>query len=212
MDAVLFDMDGVIVDSERYWTEIEEERVFPATGVPDVRATEITGMNYREVYDYLDDEYDVTADREEFLGIYEEAAREVYTERAALMDSFRDLCGTLQDRGTRLAIVSSSPPEWIDLVCDRFGLAGFDATVSAEEVDGPGKPEPDVYRHAADELGVDPAECVAVEDSTHGVASATAAGMACIGYRGADAKRRDLAAADSAVDGPQELGAALLAR
>ena len=77
---------------------------------------------------------------------------------------------------------------------------------------GPGKPEPDVYRHAADELGVDPAECVAVEDSTHGVASATAAGMTRIGYRGVDAKERDLAAADSAVDGPQELRAALLAR
>ena len=210
--AVLFDMDGVIVDSERYWARIEEERIFPAAGVLDIRAAEITGMNYREVYDHLDDEYDVTIDREAFLDIYEEAAREVYTDRAALMDEFRDLRGTLRDRGTRLAIISSSPPEWIDLVCDRFELTGFDATVSAEEVDGPGKPEPDVYRHAADELGVDPAECVAVEDSTYGVASATAAGMTCIGYRSADAKDFDLAAADSAIDGPQELRAALLAR
>ncbi|WP_049902210.1 HAD family hydrolase [Halococcus agarilyticus] len=211
-EAVLFDMDGVIVDSERYWAEIEEERIFPAAGVPDLQAAEITGMNYREVYDYLDDEYGVTVDREEFLGIYEAAAREVYTERAALMDGFRDLCGTLRDRGTRLAIVSSSPPEWIDLVCDRFELTGFDATVSAEDIDGPGKPEPDVYRHAANELALDPTDCVAVEDSTHGVASATAVGMTCIGYRGANAKELDLAAADSVVDGPQELRAALLAR
>jgi len=212
MDAVLFDMDGVIVDSERYWVEIEEERIFPAAGIPDLQTDEITGMNYREVYDHLDEEYDVTVDREEFLGIYEEVAHEVYTERAALMDGFRDLCGTLRDRGTSLAIVSSSPPAWIDMVCDRFGLQEFDATVSAEDIDGPGKPEPHVYRHAADELALDPAECVAVEDSTHGVASATAAGMSCIGYRGADAKELDLTSADSVVDGPQELRAALLAR
>jgi beta-phosphoglucomutase-like phosphatase (HAD superfamily) len=79
-----------------------------------------------------------------------------------------------------------------------------------EAVDG--SAEPDIYRHVADELGVDPAECIAVESSTHGVASATAAGMTCIGYRSADAKERDLAAADSAVDGPQELRVALLAR
>ena len=79
-----------------------------------------------------------------------------------------------------------------------------------EAVDG--SAEPDVYRHAADELDVDPGECVAVEDSAHGVASATAAGMSCIGYRGVDAKEFDLAAADSAVDGPQGFRAALLAR
>ena len=72
-----------------------------------------------------------------------------------------------------------------------------------EAVDG--SAEPDVYRHAADELDIDPAECVAVEDSTHGVASATAAGMTRIGYRGVDAKDFDLAA-DSAVDGPQSSG------
>ena len=57
-----------------------------------------------------------------------------------------------------------------------------------EAVDG--SAEPDIYRHVADEFGVDPAECIAVEDSTHGVASATAAGMTCIGYRSADAKER----------------------
>jgi HAD superfamily hydrolase (TIGR01509 family) len=212
MEAVLFDMDGVIVDSERYWAGLEEERIFPTAGVADVSAEEITGMNYREVYDYLDANYDVAVEREEFLAIYEESAREIYTERAALMDGFRDLCGTLQDRGVRLAIVSSSPAEWIEMVSERFELTGFDAVVSAEGVDGPGKPEPHIYRHAAEELAVDPADCVAVEDSMHGIQSATAAGMTCIGYRGADAKDPDRSAADAVVDGPQDLRAELLAR
>jgi beta-phosphoglucomutase-like phosphatase (HAD superfamily) len=73
MDAVCFDMDGVIVDSERYWTDLEEERILPAAGV-DVSAEEITGMNYRDTYDYLDDEYGVDIERDEFLDRYEESA------------------------------------------------------------------------------------------------------------------------------------------
>ena len=214
MEAVLFDMDGVMVDSERYWVDIEAERIFPKAGVADVEVAEITGMNYREVYDYLDETYGVAIGKGEFLDIYEVAAREIYTERVALMDGFRDLCGTLRDRGKRLAVVSSSPPDWIELVCKRFELSMFDEVVSAEQVDGPGKPEPHVYRYAAEELGVAPGECVAVEDSTHGVESANSAGMVCIGYRGADeeGKSLDLAAADAVVSGPQELRAELLAR
>lgn len=213
MDAVCFDMDGVMVDSERYWVAVEAERIFPAAGVADVDVAEITGMNYREVYDYLDETYGVDVEREEFLDIYEESAREIYTERVALMDGFRDLCGTLRDRGNRLAVVSSSPPDWIEMVCERFELQLFDEIVSAEQVEGPGKPEPHIYRHAADELDVAPTECVAVEDSTHGVESATTAEMACIGYRGTEeGKALDLSAADVVVAGPQELRAELLAR
>ena len=212
MDAVLFDMDGVIVDSERYWADFEANEIFPAAGVSNVSTEEITGMNYREVYDYLDAHYDVAIERDEYLARYEETAHEVYTERVALMDGFRDLCGTLRDRGTRLAIVSSSPTDWIALVRDRFELTGFGAAISAEEVDGPGKPEPHIYRHAAEKLGVSPTECIAVEDSTHGIQSAKSAGMACIGYRGAGAKDLDRSAADVVVSGPQELRAELLAR
>jgi HAD superfamily hydrolase (TIGR01509 family) len=211
MEAVCLDMDGV-VDSERYWVEREETGIFPAAGVGDVPVAEITGMSHREAYDYLDERYGVEMERAAFLDLYEAAAREIYTERVALMDGLPALLDTLRERGHGTAIVSSSPPAWIELVRKRFGLAGFDAVVSAATVDR-GKPAPDVYRHAAAELGVAPAACVAVEDSTHGVASATAAGMDCIGYR--DAKRdgdADLPAADAVAVGPQELRTALLAR
>ena len=212
IEAVLFDMDGVIVDSERYWAEYEEERILPAAEVSGLDPGEITGMNYKEIAEYLTENYDAAVGTDELQAIYEECAAELYTERADLMDGFRDLCGTLRDRGIRLAIVTSSPPEWIEMVRDRFDLTGFDATVSAEEIDGPGKPEPHIYRHAAEAVGVDPADCVAVEDSTNGVASATAAGTACIGYRGGSDRTLDLSAADVVVDGPQELRAELLAR
>ena len=204
MEAVLFDMDGVVVDSESYWVEREED--WFAEVAPDATVEEIAGMNYREVYEHLEERHGVSVTRETFLGWYEETAEEVYGERASPMDGFHELVGDLRSAGYPVALVTSSPPAWYGIVLDRFDLGGaFDATVSAEEVER-GKPAPDVYEHAATTLGVPPTECVAVEDSANGVAAAVDAGMTCIGYRPDGA---DLPRADSVVTGPQELREAI---
>jgi len=110
-----------------------------------------------------------------------------------------------------VALVSSSPHRWIDYVLERFEIRGsFDAVVSADDVDGPSKPAPTIYEHAAGELGIDPTECVAVEDSEHGVAAATAAGMTVIGYVPDPDETGDLPAADAVAASPAELRAHLL--
>jgi HAD superfamily hydrolase (TIGR01509 family) len=208
MDAVCFDMDGVIVDSERFWLAHETETIFPQSLSGEYPHTdEVTGMNYREIYDYLVDEYDVTVSRAEFEGIYEDAAADLYGERVALMDGFRDLLDSLRSHGVPVAVVSSSPQEWIGIVRDRFGLDPLDAVVSAEDLDAPGKPEPHVYEHAADRLGVAPADCVAVEDSVNGTESASRAGMTVVGYRDGPNADADLPAADHLADGPAALRA-----
>jgi len=214
MRAVCFDMDGVIVDSEDYWVELETDEILPAA-VPDggVTEQEITGMNYREIYDYLDANYDVAISREAWLDRYESAAEEIYTEQVSLMAGFRDLVERLRERGLRVAVVSSSPPEWIEMVVDRFELGDlFDDLVSADHVDGDGKPAPDVYEHAAERVGVDPADCIAVEDSKNGVRSAKRAGMVAVGYRTETNAEMDLSAADAVADGAAELREELLAR
>jgi HAD superfamily hydrolase (TIGR01509 family) len=213
MDAVCFDMDGVLVDSESHWEPAERERIYPEA-VPgvDVNPGATTGMNYREIYDYLAERHAVAVSREEFLELYDEAAADIYGERVELMDGLPDLLASLRAGGVALALVSSSPHDWIDLVLERFDLDGFDAVVSAEDVDAPGKPEPFVYEYAASRLGVDPADAVAVEDSRHGVAAASAAGMTAVGYRSASDRRVDLSAADAVVDGPTELRELLVAR
>jgi len=212
--AVLFDMDGVIVNSEDFWVELETEEVLPAAVEGQaVSEGEITGINYREIYDYLDERYEVAVDREEWLEYYESAAEEVYTEKVDLMPGFRDLLADLHDRGLRVAVVSSSPHEWIGMVTERFGLDGeFDAVVSADDVDADSKPEPDVYEHAAREVGVDAADCIAVEDSKNGVKSAKAAGMTAIGYRTETNAEMDLTEADGVADGAEKLRSELLSR
>mgnify|MGYP000321379767 CR=1 FL=1 len=211
MDAVCFDMDGVLVDSEDYWHPYEREQLLPLVGLEDLDLDEITGMNYREIYDYLAATYEVEIDRREFLGWYEETATAIYGEEVRLLDGADELLADLRERGVTLALVSSSPHDWIDVVLDRFGL-DFDAVVSADAFDGPGKPEPGVYEHAADRVGADPADVVAVEDSVHGIESAGRAGMHVVGFRHGAADETDRTGADYVADSPTDLREYLLAR
>lgn len=213
MDGVCFDMDGVLVDSEDYWMAIERERVLPeALPDEDVGVEELTGVFYRELYDRLAADYDLAVDREAFEAIYESAADEIYGEKVALTPGVPDLLATLRDRGVSVAMVTSSPPAWHDRVLERFDLAdAFDAVVSAAELSGPGKPDPGIYERAARELGVDPATCLAVEDSVQGTRAARRAGMTVIGF-GVGEAGADLGEADVVAATPEALREAVLER
>ncbi|WP_265109215.1 HAD family hydrolase [Halosolutus halophilus] len=202
MTAVLFDMDGVLVDSEDYWVEFEREELLP-TAVPDadVDLAEVSGMNFREIYDYLDDEYETAISREDWIDRFEATAESLYTERVESLDGLHDLLETLDDRGVSTALVSSSPHDWIGLVIDRFDLAGeFDEVISADEIDAASKPAPDVFEYAAAEVGVPAEECVVVEDSENGVEAAARAGTTVVAYRIDAHGDIDLSPADVVVD------------
>jgi HAD superfamily hydrolase (TIGR01509 family) len=209
VDAVLFDMDGVLVDSERFWHAFEDEWVFAEAteGTPD--RDEITGRNYREIYDYLTETYGTTVSKEAFVARYDEHAMEVvYRDGVVLMDGAETLFDDLRER-VKVAIVSSAPQAWIAVVRERFDLDPLDLVLSADDIDEPGKPEHHIYEHAAAELGLSPGECVVVEDSYNGVLAATRAGAYCIAYRTDENRGVDHSAADEVVDGPAELRAAL---
>ncbi len=212
MNAVLFDMDGVLVDSEDYWTAIQREEILSAA-VPDesVDVAEVTGMNYRETYDYLEETYGTSISRDRFETLFEEAAREIYREHVTPLAGLHDLLADLEARGVATAVVSSSPHEWIDIVLERFDLAdGFDRVISAEEIDGDGKPAPDVFEYAAGEVGTEPTDCVVVEDSENGVEAASRAGTTVIAYRIDAHDGLDLSPADAVVDSPAELAETVL--
>jgi len=210
MDACCFDMDGVVIDSERHWVPLENDRILPS--VVDAppgegpTASEITGMNVEDAYAYLDREYETGVGLEGYLDVYDDAAAELYDDRVALLAGFEDLCEDLHDAGVSVALVSSSPHRWIDRVLDRFDLHdAFHAVVSADDVPGAGKPAPDVYAHATERLDVDPSASVAVEDSTHGTAAASAAGLDVVGYRTDANETVTFADADVVVEGAAAL-------
>lgn len=199
--AVIFDMDGVMVDSERYWHEEEETILAEAIPDTDIPLEEITGMNVLDQYDHLATEHDVAVSKDAYFDLYDERADRIYGEKVELMDGFHDLVEMLRSHGIKTAIASSSFRRWIGLVLDRFDLHdAFEVVVSAEDIPGRSKPEPGIYLRAASELGFAPERCVVVEDSRNGVAAAERAGMYCIGVArgGADLSRADAVVEDAA--------------
>ncbi|HYO48239.1 MAG TPA: HAD-IA family hydrolase, partial [Chloroflexia bacterium] len=101
----------------------------------------------------------------------------------------------------KVALASSSPMSWIDIVRDRFDLRDkFDVVVSADELQGEGKPSPAIYLLTARRIAVQPEECVVIEDSKNGALSATRAGMFCVGIRNGFNDEQDLSAADMLIN------------
>ena len=191
--AICFDMDGVLVQSEDHWVSIQREHILPTVAPDDdIPLSAITGRDYTEVYPDLDGEYELAVSREEYERLFEAAGKEIYSEHATMLEGVDDLLADLGTAGTSLALTTSAPWEWIDIIEDRFGLLHhFDAAVSAQDIDAPGKPEPHIYEHGASELGVEPTACWAVEDSHAGATAAVAAGMTTVGFQG-DGAETDL--------------------
>jgi HAD superfamily hydrolase (TIGR01509 family) len=178
--AVVFDLDGVIVDSEAVWGEIRERFTHESGGRWHEGALrEMMGMSSVEWSRYMHDELDVPLPPEEINRQVVDRVAEGYRERVPLLPGAVEAVRSLATDWP-LGLASSSNRPLIDLVLERTGLGeSFRVTVSSEEVER-GKPAPDVYLEAARRLRVDPESCAAVEDSTNGIKSAHAAGMAVI--------------------------------
>jgi HAD superfamily hydrolase (TIGR01509 family) len=179
-EAVVFDLDGVLVDSEPIWEDVRRAFVAERGGRwrPDSQRR-LMGMSTAEWARYLSEELGVGMAPEEVAAAVVDRMAERYRESLPLLPGAVDAVVRLAARW-RLGVASSSPPRLIELVLDRAGVRPlFEMTVSTEEVER-GKPAPDVYLAAAGRLGVEPHRCVAVEDSSNGLRSARAAGMRVI--------------------------------
>jgi HAD superfamily hydrolase (TIGR01509 family) len=215
IEAVVFDMDGVLVDTEHLWDEVREELTAEWGGryTPEAQRA-MMGMSSHEWSRYL---HEVVGLREPPDVINREVVRRMlarYEVDLPVVPGAADAVRRLGERGLRLAVASSSNRELIDAVLRRLELAGlFDVTVSSEEV-AQGKPSPDVYLEAARRLGVDPARCVAIEDSASGIRAAHAAGMRVIAYpnRHYPPAAEVLALADVVLDTVSDLDPALVPR
>ena len=178
--AVVFDLDGVLIESEQVWDEAREQLVRERGGRWDDRATtDMMGMSSTEWSSYMHDRLGVRMTPSEINDDVVRRVAATYEEHLPLLPQAVETVRELGERW-RLGVASSSNRPIIDLVLDRMGVRDcFAVVVSSEEVAN-GKPAPDVYLAVARELGVDPKDCVAVEDSTNGIKSAVAAGMRTI--------------------------------
>lgn len=213
IEAVVFDLDGVIVDSESVWDEARRRYVDAHGGRWREGATrDMMGMSSLEWSRYVREQLEVDRPAEVISTEVAGAVADLYRARLPLIDGAVAAVDRLADRWP-LGLASSSNREVIDQVLELSGLAArFAVTVSSEEV-GSGKPAPDVYLEAARLLGVAPELCAAIEDSHNGIHSAHAAGMRVIAIPNAEFSPGDdaLAAADVVLDAIDELRAELVA-
>jgi HAD superfamily hydrolase (TIGR01509 family) len=207
IEAVVFDLDGVLIDSEQVWDAAREQLVGERGGRWHERAQrDMMGMSSNEWSVYMHDELGLTETPE---AINDEVVRrmiDLYRAHLPLLPGAREAVERLAARWP-LGLASSSNRPIIELVLELAGLAHlFRVTVSSEEV-GRGKPAPDVYLEAARRLGVAPGRCAAIEDSHNGIRSGHAAGMVVLAIpnREFPPDEEALALADCVLDSLEEL-------
>jgi HAD superfamily hydrolase (TIGR01509 family) len=180
IEAVVFDLDGVLLDSEQRWNEAKEALVRESGGRWREEApVAMMGMSSPEWSRYLREDLAVPLSDEEINRVVVRRMEDRFRDGLPLLPGAGEAVRALAARWP-LGLASSSNRELIDLFLELAGFGdAFRVTVSSEEV-ARGKPAPDVYLAAVEKLGADPARCVAIEDSSNGIRAGAAAGMAVI--------------------------------
>lgn len=203
LKAIIFDMDGVLLDSERLWPEIEFERyrkLIPAWTMDNHKL--LTGLSLNDSYKMFTEKFGLDMSWEEYDGFYRTMAREVYLEKTSFYPGAEEMLQELKAAGVPIGLATSSPTYWLDLIYERFPLNEyFSVLLGADDVDGKGKPAPDLYLMACEKLGFPPEECIAIEDSSNGVLAAHDAGMFPIGFRNGHNDETDFSLATLTVHG-----------
>lgn len=183
--AVIFDMDGVLIDSQPLHYELDVD-VLRACGYPAELATVVpyTGLSNPDRWAKYKEDLNLSETVDRLVEMAEAAMRDVFS-RADLkpIDGIPTLIDGIKAMGIKCGVASSSSHELIQLILGRIGILDkFDMIVSGEDVQH-GKPAPDVYLKAAEKAGISPQMCIAIEDSSAGILAAKNAGFVCIAYK-----------------------------
>ncbi|MBN1534215.1 MAG: HAD family phosphatase [Spirochaetes bacterium] len=201
--AVIFDMDGVIVDSEPHYYKIDG-LVFREMGITVSEAEwhSFVGITAETMWVRIRERHRLSESLDELIARDRERRIAYFSALPDLapIDGIPALLESLKRSGIRIALASSSPLKLIDIILARLGLtAYFEQRIDGDAVTA-GKPAPDIFLRAAALLGVIPAECLVIEDSTNGVRAAVAAGMKCVGFRSPGTVGQSLHEADLIVE------------
>jgi beta-phosphoglucomutase family hydrolase len=210
VEAVIFDMDDVVLDSsaihERAWDEALGRHGASMDMLEKGEVARIFGMRMREICEFLVKRFGLDADPEEIDAERHNTMMEIMAREMEPSDGLMQLLGMLKGKGMRLALATSGVDDYVDLVLDKLNLRSrFDAVVTGDDVEK-GKPDPEVFLKAASKLGVLPGQCVVIEDAQKGIQAAHAAGMKAIGYQNLNHPyRQDLSEADIVINSLEEV-------
>jgi beta-phosphoglucomutase len=213
IQTVIFDMDGVIVDTEpvhryAYYKQFEELDI----EVTEAMYTSFTGFSTRNTFQTLKEQFQLTHEVEDLIQRKRNIFNDAFDtkEDLELLDGVRTLIEDLHQNGIQLILASSASKVTIDRVFTRFGLHDFFTHIVSGEDFPKSKPHPAIFEHAAS-LSIAPKEyCIVIEDSTNGVRAAKAAGIYCVGYVSEHSKDQHLDEADLVINHFKELSAQVI--
>lgn len=176
--AVIFDLDGTLVDSMWVWNAIDLEFLGKYGYLPDEEMQHrIEGMSFTETAVFFKEYYGLEETVEEIGEAWNQMAEEKYRTQVALKPGIRPFLNLLKDRGIRVGIASSNSRRLIEEVLEARGIREYFSVIRTGCEVGKGKPEPDIYLSVARELGVAPGQCLVFEDVPMGILAGKRAGM-----------------------------------
>ena len=179
--AVIFDMDGVVIDSEESHI-LSEKKAFSKYGIK-IKSNELreySGTTAKYMFSMLIEKYNLDAVPDDILNEKNKWIYDYVKEKAVLFRGFSELVRELKRMKVKTALASSSPKKLVEFVVKNYNLRSvFNAVVSGDDV-AKSKPDPEIFLLAARLLGIKPEDCAVIEDAVTGVVSAKSAGMYCI--------------------------------
>ncbi len=211
IEAVVFDMDGVLLDSEPlHHTVLDEVLAAEGRSLTFDEYRPYIGTTLEYTWNDIIRRFRLTGPVEDYILRYDEGILESYRRHSVLAPGVRRLLDLLTERGIRRAVASSSRTAWVEAALETLGIRrDFELIVTGDMVTH-SKPDPEIYLLAAERLGVDPRRCLAIEDSPKGAASANAAGMTVIGVRTAYTAHLPLEGAAVVLDSLEQVTPELL--
>ncbi|MCL2373521.1 MAG: HAD family phosphatase [Defluviitaleaceae bacterium] len=200
--ATIFDMDGVLIDSQPLHYEIDIQ-VLQSCGYPATLAdvTPFTGMSNPDRWPKYKEKFNLTPTAAELITAAEKTMREIFNKTDLTpIEGIPQLLQSLNDLGIPTGVASSSSHELIEMVLSRIGITHhFNKIVSGEDVKH-GKPAPDIYLKAATQISLPPSQCIAIEDAPAGILSAKNAGFTTIAYKNPNTHGQIFTHADYVID------------
>ncbi len=189
--AMIFDMDGVLIDSEPWYLEVNY-RVFSELGicVSEQEYQSYVGITDTDMWTRLIAEHDIQLTQDQIREMQYRISDEYYhSHPIPAIKGIEKILLTLMDRDWKLALASSAPSHWISKVLAPFPWSKYlGIRVSGTDIQK-GKPAPDIFLKAAQHLDVDSSRCCVIEDSAHGITAAKSAGMMAIAYKSSESKQ-----------------------